>query len=391
MKSTPFLINPDKTGQALTRIDPHKGQYNEDWLQELLQSYPNLLPVNEFESMFSPITPIGREIPTTSGPIDNLFISEQGCLVIVETKLWRNPEAKREVLAQVIDYAAEVSKWSFAELDEKARKYCHKGVIDILQSGFDADTEEVPTENMIAKNLRLGRFLILIVSDHIRSSLVDMLTYVNRYPHLATNVGLVELQCYQTPSSQGEIMIVPSIVAKTEIVERSIVQVNIVPNVEHHISVEQIKDEVDSKNSRSISEDVFWDTLKQRAPASVGPARTILEHFRSHSEIILKMRKSAIVARLILPDTDQKLSLFYINTDGSLNCWASTLISQLENAGLNRELGVEYEKKLSKFLNRKAGSLSIYSPVDRVDVEAFIAVVDDFIGKILKAEMQPEE
>lgn len=76
MKSTPFLIKPDKTGHALTRIDPQKKQYNESWLQELLQRHPNLLPVEEFESMFSAITPIGREIPTNAGPIDNLFISE---------------------------------------------------------------------------------------------------------------------------------------------------------------------------------------------------------------------------------------------------------------------------------------------------------------------------
>jgi hypothetical protein len=390
MKSTPFLIKADKTGQALTRIDPQKKQYTENWLQELLQRHPKLLPVEEFESMFSPVTPIGREIPTNAGPIDNLFISEQGCLVIVETKLWRNAEAKREVLAQVIDYAAEVSKWSFMELDEKARKYCHKGLIEIIQSSFDPDSEEVPTENMIAKNLRLGRFLILIVSDHIRSSLVDMLTYVNRYPHLATNVGLVELQCYQMPGDQSEIMVVPSIVAKTEIVERSIVQVNIVPEVEHTLSVEQIKNEPGSESRRAISEDVFWETLKQKSPASVGPARKILEHFHSHSEIILKMRRTAIVARMTMPDTDQKLSLFYISTDGSLNCWVSTLIGQLENAGLDREMGVEYEKKLSQFLTRRTSSLSIYSPVDKVNIQAFVAVVDDFIGKILKTQMQPE-
>jgi hypothetical protein len=217
-----------------------------------------------------------------------------------------------------------------------------------------------------------------------------MLTYVNRYPHLATNVGLVELQCYQMPGDQGEIMVVPSIVAKTEIVERSIVQVNIVPEVKHTLTVEQIKTEPGSESRRAISEDVFWETLKQKSPASIGPARKILEHFRSHSEIILKMRRTAIVARMVIAETDQKLSLFYISTDGSLNCWASTLIGQLENAGLDRELGVEYEKKLSQFLARRSGSLSIYSPVDRVDADAFVAVVDDFISKIMKAEMQPE-
>ena len=130
MKSTPYLIQPGTAAQPLTRIGPQQKLYAESWLQELLQNHPELLPVEEFEEAFSHITPIGREIPTKAGPIDNLFISEQGCLVLVETKLWRNPEAKREVLAQVIDYAAEVSKWSFGELDEKeiGRASCRERV-----------------------------------------------------------------------------------------------------------------------------------------------------------------------------------------------------------------------------------------------------------------------
>ena len=46
----------------------------------------------------------------------------------------------------------------------------------------------------MAKNLRLGRFLTMIVGDRIRQSLVGMLNHVSRYPHLATNVALVEMQ-----------------------------------------------------------------------------------------------------------------------------------------------------------------------------------------------------
>jgi len=387
MKSTPYLIRPNVAGQPLKRLDSQQKHYAECWLQELLQNHPDLLPVEEFEEAFSHITPIGREIPTKAGPIDNLFISEQGCLVLVETKLWRNPEAKREVLAQVIDYAAEVSQWSFGELDEKARKYAHKGLIEIIQSRIDVDSEDIPTENRIVKNLRLGRFLILIVSDHIRSSLVDMLAYVNRYPHLATHVGLVELQCYQMPGNPDEMMVVPSIVAKTEIVQRSIVQVNINPEVTHTLAVEQIQNEPGSKSRQAISEDVFWETLQQKSPASVEPARKILDHFRSRGEISLKMGGSSVVARMTVPDTDRELSLFRISTDGALICWPVTLQDQVERAGLERELGVEYEKKLSQFLTRRTGR-NIECPVKSVAVEPFIAVVDEFIEKILKAVPQ---
>ena len=100
MKNKPFVIKPDKTRKALISINPEEGVFNESWLQELLDNYPEILPVNEIEPVFWPLVPIGREVQTKAGPIDNLFISKEGYPVLVETKLWRNPQAKREVVAQ---------------------------------------------------------------------------------------------------------------------------------------------------------------------------------------------------------------------------------------------------------------------------------------------------
>ena len=55
----------------------------------------------------------------TSGSIDILCTSAEGSLCLVETKLWRNPEAHRTVLAQLLDYAKALSQMDFAEF--KAR------------------------------------------------------------------------------------------------------------------------------------------------------------------------------------------------------------------------------------------------------------------------------
>lgn len=213
---------------------------------------------------------------------------------------------------------------------------------------------------------------------------------MNRFPHLATNVGLIELQCYRMPDDQADILVVPSIVAKTEVVERSIVQVNLTPNVPHTITVEQQKSEPDAEGGRALSEDAFWELLRQK-PSSVQPASQILDHFKKYPEIVFKMRKTAVVARMNLPDSDQRLSLFNVATDGSLHCWSSTVILQLENAGISRELGEEYERELQKILTRKYGKVSIFAPIDQVDVAAFIAIVDAFIAKVLKAGIASEE
>lgn len=387
MKSKPYLINPDKTGQALVRIQPEKQRFTESWLQELLDHHPHILPVDEIEPVFWPLVSIGREIQTTAGSIDNLFISKAGYPVLVETKLWRNSEARREVLAQAIDYASALSTWTFEQLNEASEKKNKKGIIDLIQTAFDADTDELPSEETISKNLRLGRFLVLVVSDYIRSSLIDMLNYVNRYPHLATNVGLVELQCYTLPDHSDQLLVVPSIIARTEIVERSIVQVNIQPQVAHTISVDQIKADKDEKKARqALTEDAYWEGLQQSSMEYVKPAKQIFDHFGKYPEIVLKMRQSAIVARMNLPDSDQRISLFFINTSGILECWYKDVCNQLENAGLDRALGEEYRAQLSSLLKHKRGILSIYTQVDQVDVNAFIQIVDQFIEKVLNAE-----
>jgi hypothetical protein len=38
-----------------------------------------------------------------------------------EAKLWRNPEARRQVVGQVLDYAKELARWSYEELQGAVR------------------------------------------------------------------------------------------------------------------------------------------------------------------------------------------------------------------------------------------------------------------------------
>ena len=47
--------------------------------------------------------PICREFRTPHGYIDNLLMTLAGDIALVETKLFRNPEARRLVLVQVLD------------------------------------------------------------------------------------------------------------------------------------------------------------------------------------------------------------------------------------------------------------------------------------------------
>jgi hypothetical protein len=83
---------------------------------------------------------------------------------------------------------------------------------------------------------------MLLVGDRIRSSVVDMLSHINKYPHLAMNVALIELQCYHlVEDEQWPLLVVPSLLARTEIIERSIVQVNVTLDGSYQVKAEQKK------------------------------------------------------------------------------------------------------------------------------------------------------
>jgi len=62
------------------------------------------------------VLPVAWELQTTCGSIDLLFVNSEGMITIVETKLWRNPEARRKVVTQIIDYAKDLAKWSYSDL-----------------------------------------------------------------------------------------------------------------------------------------------------------------------------------------------------------------------------------------------------------------------------------
>ena len=108
IEGNPYLIE-NNLSFKLNRIPFTEKEFQEDWIQEFITNQPDIIPVNEIEPSFSPIIPIGKEVKTASGYIDNLFISPSGYLTIVETKLWRNPEARREVVGQIIDYTKEIN------------------------------------------------------------------------------------------------------------------------------------------------------------------------------------------------------------------------------------------------------------------------------------------
>ena len=151
--------------------------FAEKLLQEIIHSDPSVLPVEELEPSFSDLRPVCQELPLANGTkyIDNLLVNPDGRICIVECKLWRNPEAVRVVVAQILDYAAELSNLSYEQLEETVAKVLGRKKLDCLVQTVlgDApgDEQKVAFIDAVSRSLRTGSFLLLIVGDGIRSGL----------------------------------------------------------------------------------------------------------------------------------------------------------------------------------------------------------------------------
>ena len=115
--AAPILLTPAGRALQLRRLSlstlAEGGRFDEEWLQATLFQNPGLLPIDEIDPAYPSCIPVCRELQTPAGPLDLLYATPTGRLVIAETKLWRNPEARRTVVTQALDYAKELAGWEY--------------------------------------------------------------------------------------------------------------------------------------------------------------------------------------------------------------------------------------------------------------------------------------
>jgi hypothetical protein len=192
-------------------------------IQALIHAHPECLPIAEIDRMFLGPVPICTELGTQAGEIDNFMVTPSGLPVLGECKLWRNPEARREVVGQILDYAKELRRWSSSDLQrEVSRRLRHNGnpLLEKVRA-VDPRVDEIEFNDALTANLRRGRFLLLIVGDGIREGVEAIAEYLQMHAGLHFSLGLVELPIYLMPD--GSRLVAPRVLAKTMIVTRDVV------------------------------------------------------------------------------------------------------------------------------------------------------------------------
>lgn len=244
---------------------------SEAWLQHLLDVHPELIPLSDIGPGWGPLISLGREISVDTGSIDNLFVSPDGDVTVVETKLWRNPQARREVVGQILDYAAALSGLTFEAFDRAvASGDPDSSIWQRVQNSPYAldDHEQASFIDAVARNLRTGRFLLLVAGDGIRENLDDLASQLQQHPGLRFHLELIELRLFRPTNSAGsDLLIVPSVVARTHEIQRALVTVS----TREGTSVQVEVTPVEETPGRSLPTITSIDDYEQRVAETLGP------------------------------------------------------------------------------------------------------------------------
>ncbi|MCL6620980.1 MAG: hypothetical protein K6T55_02665, partial [Syntrophobacterales bacterium] len=194
------------------------GKTLEDGLQYILQNFPQLIPGNQINPADPPkFVLLRREMPLGSWSLDHLFVDDKGILTLVETKLMQNPESRREVIGQIIEYGAYASeRWEISQLRQDASEYWQGQGVEldaILLGAFGEDLDLEGFWSIVEQNLHQGRFRLIIAADELRAEVRRMIEFLNREMR---NVEVLGLEWKFYGEEQQALVIVPRLIGQTQ-------------------------------------------------------------------------------------------------------------------------------------------------------------------------------
>lgn len=199
------------------------GGVSEAELQDLLFRCPQALPIADIDQSYAGAVPICTELYLPAGYADALYINQIGRITLAEFKLWRNPQARREVIGQILDYAKDLASWGYDDLQRQvslASGQTGNALYDLVRAQHPQLDESEFVDN-VTRHLKRGEFLLLIIGDGIREDAARIVDFVQQYSGLHFNLAMVEAALYRDTGDQ--LIVQPRVLARTEIVQRIVV------------------------------------------------------------------------------------------------------------------------------------------------------------------------
>ena len=181
-------------GEEWNMVESAKYQ-DEKELQKLLANSPSLISIDDVRPGAGALVTAVREFPLDIGYVDLVAFSAQGDMAIIECKLADNPEMKRKVIGQALEYGAHIWGMTYAELDEKVKARTGKNLAPLMeeQANDPAWGEEALRAN-VESALQSGSFILMIVVDAITDELSRIVRFVNACGSPALSFAALEMR-----------------------------------------------------------------------------------------------------------------------------------------------------------------------------------------------------
>jgi hypothetical protein len=308
MNTSIFLVGGDNKLTELRRTD----YGSEDVFQKLLADHPGMLGAAAGPT--GKLLLVRREQPVPDQAegaerwsLDHLFIDGNGVPVLVEVKQASDTRARREVIAQMLDYAANgVAYWSIGKIIDGYRE-------TVLALGGDPDSHlaaflnGADAENFwrqVESNLRSGRVRMLFVADRIPKELARIVEFLNEQMRPAV---VLAMEIDHFLSSSGMRTLVPRLVGAT-------LRADAAKSVE--------------PPTESLTDEEWLATLEEKFGGnSRKAADRLIEWFRNNGfEVRQSNSGDSLVAQLVRGDGKLSYPFFIRRSSGRLETSLSNLV-----------------------------------------------------------------
>lgn len=349
----PIWLDGSGAAKPLRRVDMGStatSRYDENWLQDLLHSQPTVFPIEQIETGFGDLIPLCRELPLMfgagrSGALDNVFITTSGGLVLIEAKLWRNPQARREVIAQAMEYAGAVFRMDYETFERTALKARQidlqpiSSIFELVQQR-DPSVGEAEFVEALSRNLSRGRAVIAVVGDGIRDDIAPLAELLQSHAGQRFTFALVELGVFEAPETDVRV-VVPSVLAKTVLIERGVVRLDNASIRIEPVRVSPAQAAGAPRRAVSIGEDEFYEILAQKDAAAPEILRQFLE---KADRLGVYVDRQAGLNLKHAGASNRPLNLCTVRKDGSLDTapaswWGRFPEAEAYNATLAQAIG----------------------------------------------------
>jgi hypothetical protein len=317
-------------------------------LQSLLEHNPNLLPGDQID----PEEPrkwilIKREMPVTDPStgvfrwsIDFFFTDQFGVPTFVECKRCEDSQARRQVVGQMLEYAANGRfYWKEADLRETAAR-THAGVAQLEAKvkevcGVDEAGHTVATLfSAIEQNLQQAKMRLIFFLDESPLELRSIVEFLNDQMK-ETEVLIVEARQYESGDKR---IVVPWVFGFTE---------------QARVAKQESRAQT-MRTSAKRGPDAFWEAVhEQVSEESIQPMESLM---KACSDVPGCKIGYAVSCLFFLSDILPNRALFSMRRDGSLQLlfgyWTASEypnVTDLQQAvrvkfaaGLEKILGIQY-------------------------------------------------